>query len=144
MFLRFWVIYIVNVALLLKVSLTAPKLCAKKYSGPHHFLGGRFVPPCIVDKYKLHLPPYPGTAMCVRIGKPPKIDISALRENYISPEFLEEQVDADPINQVPVQVDCYARFFILFFIFSGLMMLDINLLSAQLMLSVFFSIILLP
>ncbi|KAJ9146493.1 hypothetical protein P3X46_028752 [Hevea brasiliensis] len=81
------------------VSLTAPKLCAKKFSGPHHFLGGRFVPPSIVEKYKLHLPPYPGTSMCVRIGKPPQIDISALRENYISPEFLEEQVEANPIDQ---------------------------------------------
>lgn len=81
------------------VSLTAPKLCAKKFSGPHHFLGGRFVPPFIVDKFKLHLPPYPGTAMCVRIGKPPQIDISALRENYISPEFLEEYVEADPMDQ---------------------------------------------
>ncbi|ESR47119.1 hypothetical protein CICLE_v10000790mg [Citrus x clementina] len=81
------------------VSLTAPKLCAKKFSGPHHFLGGRFVPPVIADKYKLRLPPYPGTSMCVRIGKAPSVDISALRENYISPEFLEEQVESDPINQ---------------------------------------------
>ncbi|KAL5982346.1 Pyridoxine/pyridoxamine 5'-phosphate oxidase 1, chloroplastic [Asimina triloba] len=81
------------------VSLTAPKLCAKKFHGPHHFLGGRFVPPSIVEKYKLHLPPYPGTSMCVRIGKPPSVDISALRENYVSPEFVEDQVDADPINQ---------------------------------------------
>jgi NAD(P)H-hydrate epimerase len=80
--------------------LTAPKFCAKKFSGPHHFLGGRFVPPAIAEKYKLILPPYPGTSMCVRIGKPPQIDISALRENYISPEFLEDQVDADPLNQV--------------------------------------------
>ncbi|KAF9687361.1 hypothetical protein SADUNF_Sadunf02G0085600 [Salix dunnii] len=81
------------------VSLTAPKLCAKKFTGPHHFLGGRFVPPSIMDKFKLHLPPYPGTSMCVRIGKPPQIDISALRQNYISPELLEEQVVADPIEQ---------------------------------------------
>ncbi|CAI0447945.1 unnamed protein product [Linum tenue] len=81
------------------VSLTAPKLGAKNFSGAHHFLGGRFVPPAIVDKYKLHLPPYPGTSMCVRIGKPAHIDISALRENYISPEFLEEQVAADPFVQ---------------------------------------------
>jgi len=80
--------------------LTAPKLCAKKFTGPHHFLGGRFVPSSIVDKFKLHLPPYPGTSMCVRIGKPPQIDISALRQNYISPELLEEQVAADPIDQV--------------------------------------------
>ncbi|KAF4361681.1 hypothetical protein G4B88_008185 [Cannabis sativa] len=81
------------------VSLTAPKLCAKQFSGPHHFLGGRFVPPLIAEKYKLHLPSYSGTSMCVRIGKPPKIDVSALRENYISPEFLEEDVESDPINQ---------------------------------------------
>ncbi|KAG9450771.1 hypothetical protein H6P81_010736 [Aristolochia fimbriata] len=81
------------------VSLTAPKLCAKKFSGAHHFLGGRFVPPPISEKFKLQLPPYPGTSMCVRIGKPPAVDISALRENYISPEFLEDQVEANPIDQ---------------------------------------------
>ncbi|KAM5575486.1 pyridoxine/pyridoxamine 5'-phosphate oxidase 1, chloroplastic [Rosa sericea] len=81
------------------VSLTAPKLCAKNFCGPHHFLGGRFVPPSIADKYKLRLPPYPGTSMCVRIGKPPQVEISALRENYISPEFLEERVEADPFDQ---------------------------------------------
>lgn len=38
--------------------------------------------------------------MCVRIGKPPKVDISSLRENYISPELLEEQVESDPFDQV--------------------------------------------
>ncbi|XP_022941315.1 pyridoxine/pyridoxamine 5'-phosphate oxidase 1, chloroplastic isoform X2 [Cucurbita moschata] len=81
------------------VSLTAPKLCAKRFHGPHHFLGGRFVPPSIVSKFNLHLPPYPGTAMCVRIGKPPQVDIAALRENYISPEFVEDNVEADPIHQ---------------------------------------------
>ncbi|XP_022159026.1 pyridoxine/pyridoxamine 5'-phosphate oxidase 1, chloroplastic isoform X2 [Momordica charantia] len=81
------------------VSLTAPKLGAKKFHGSHHFLGGRFVPPSIVSKYNLHLPPYPGTAMCVRIGKPPQVDIAALRENYISPEFLEENVETNPIHQ---------------------------------------------
>lgn len=58
------------------------------------------MPPSIVNKYNLHLPPYPGTAMCVRIGKPPQVDIAALRENYISPEFVEENVEADPIRQV--------------------------------------------
>ncbi|KAJ0975985.1 hypothetical protein J5N97_017950 [Dioscorea zingiberensis] len=81
------------------VSLTAPKLCAKKFIGPHHFLGGRFVPPSIVEKYGLRLPPYPGTSMCVRIGKPPSVDISALRENYVSPELLEDRVMADPTDQ---------------------------------------------
>jgi NAD(P)H-hydrate epimerase len=82
------------------VSLTAPKLCAKKFTGPHHFLGGRFIPPPILNKYELHLPPYPGTSMCVRIGKAPSVDISSLRENYISPELLESQVMPDPFDQV--------------------------------------------
>ena len=27
------------------ISLTAPKLCAKSFTGKYHFLGGRFVPP---------------------------------------------------------------------------------------------------
>uniref|UniRef100_A0A1D1XRX4 NAD(P)H-hydrate epimerase n=2 Tax=Anthurium amnicola TaxID=1678845 RepID=A0A1D1XRX4_9ARAE len=81
------------------VSLTAPKLCARKFSGPHHFLGGRFVPPSIANKYALRLPPYPGTSMCVRIGKLLPVDLSAMRENYISPELLEDQVMADPIDQ---------------------------------------------
>ncbi|KAL8261503.1 hypothetical protein R6Q59_025552 [Mikania micrantha] len=81
------------------VSLTAPKLCAKKFCGAHHFLGGRFVPPSIVDKFKLHLPPYPGTSMCVRIGKARQVDISSMRENYISPEFKEENVEPDPFVQ---------------------------------------------
>ncbi|GAB4818863.1 hypothetical protein N2152v2_005909 [Parachlorella kessleri] len=50
------------------VSLTAPKLCAQQFSGRFHYLGGRFVPPPIRDKYKLRLPAYPGVAQCVRIG----------------------------------------------------------------------------
>lgn len=86
------------------MSLTAPKLCAKKFSGPHHFLGGRFVPPAIAEKFKLNLPEYPGTSMCVRIGKPPRVDISALRENYISPEFSEDQAEADPFTQVSLHL----------------------------------------
>lgn len=80
--------------------MTAPKLCAKKFVGPHHFLGGRFVLPSITEKYKLHLPQYPGTSMSVRIGKPPSVDIASLRENYTSPELLEGQLLYDPIEQV--------------------------------------------
>ena len=38
--------------------------------------------------------------MCVRIGMPPRVDISALRENYVSPELLEDQAEADPFTQV--------------------------------------------
>ena len=50
------------------ISLTAPKLCSKKFQGEFHYLGGRFVPPFIVDKYELVLPPYPGTEQAVKIA----------------------------------------------------------------------------
>ncbi|KZV31254.1 pyridoxine/pyridoxamine 5'-phosphate oxidase 1, chloroplastic [Dorcoceras hygrometricum] len=93
------------------VSLTAPKMCAKKFSGRHHFLGGRFIPPSVAKNFKLRLPTYPGTSLCIRIGKPPQVDISALRENYIAPEFSEEQADVDPFTQVLLYVNpsCLAK-----------------------------------
>lgn len=44
------------------ISLTAPKKCARHFTG-RHFLGGRFVPPGIVKEYNLEgLPQYPDTA----------------------------------------------------------------------------------
>ncbi|GBG34190.1 NADPH-hydrate epimerase [Hondaea fermentalgiana] len=50
------------------VSLTAPKLCAAHFTGEHHFLGGRFLPPNMREKYNLtDLPPFEGTAQCVRL-----------------------------------------------------------------------------
>ncbi|KAL1229701.1 NAD(P)H-hydrate epimerase [Trichinella spiralis] len=41
------------------ISLTAPKKCAIKFRGDFHFLGGRFVPESVADKYQLNLPAYP-------------------------------------------------------------------------------------
>lgn len=35
--------------------------------GSCHYLGGRFVPPAIKERYSLHLPPFPGTSQCVLI-----------------------------------------------------------------------------
>jgi len=50
------------------ISLTAPKLCSKYFEGEHHYLGGRFLPPSLGDKYGLTgLPPYPGTSQCVKL-----------------------------------------------------------------------------
>ena len=46
------------------VSLTAPKRCAAFFQGRYHFLGGRFVPKELEEKYQLNLPKYPG-ADCV-------------------------------------------------------------------------------
>lgn len=47
------------------VSLTAPKMCAQKFTGKFHYLGGRFVPKKLEDHYNLNLPKYPGTDLIV-------------------------------------------------------------------------------
>nr|CDS24247.1 apolipoprotein A I binding protein [Echinococcus granulosus] len=52
------------------ISLTAPKLCAHRFTGRFHFLGGRFVPPLLADKYNLCLPPYPGASPVVLLKGP--------------------------------------------------------------------------
>jgi len=49
------------------ISLTAPKQCARMFRGKRHFLGGRFVPPELADKYQLNLPEYPGTEPVVEL-----------------------------------------------------------------------------
>ncbi|KAL9973983.1 hypothetical protein ACROYT_G020510 [Oculina patagonica] len=49
------------------ISLTAPKLCAKHFQGRFHFLGGRFVPNSLAQKYNLSLPEYPGTEPCMML-----------------------------------------------------------------------------
>ena len=52
------------------VSLTAPKLCAASFRGRHHFLGGRFVPPPIAEKYGIVQPPFAGTEQVVLLDAP--------------------------------------------------------------------------
>lgn len=49
------------------ISLTAPKQCAKFFTGKFHYLGGRFVPPGLQTEYDLQLPSYPGTQCYVKI-----------------------------------------------------------------------------
>jgi len=48
------------------VSLTAPKLGCRGFRGAH-YLGGRFVPRKLAEKYKLDLPEYPGTDLVVKL-----------------------------------------------------------------------------
>lgn len=43
------------------VSLAAPKRCAGRFSGRHHFVAGRFVPDDVRRKFALRLPGYAGT-----------------------------------------------------------------------------------
>ncbi|XP_060554279.1 NAD(P)H-hydrate epimerase-like [Ruditapes philippinarum] len=49
------------------ISLIAPKMCAKLFKGKHHFLGGRFVPKTLEQKYELNLPVYSGSDCIVEI-----------------------------------------------------------------------------
>jgi len=51
----------------LLISLTAPKKCAKFFTGKNHYLGGRFVPRRLAEKYQLDLPVYPDTESCVKL-----------------------------------------------------------------------------
>lgn len=49
------------------ISLTAPKACMKHFQGKYHFLGGRFVPKALQEKYKITLPNYPTNEQTVQI-----------------------------------------------------------------------------
>lgn len=51
------------------ISLTAPKLCARGFTGQYHYLGGRFCPPSLLRKYDLTLPDYPGVEETVLLNK---------------------------------------------------------------------------
>ncbi|KAI8581380.1 hypothetical protein K450DRAFT_232797 [Umbelopsis ramanniana AG] len=48
------------------VSLTAPKLCAQAFKG-RHFIGGRFVPPSLAEKFDLKIPKYPEGDQVVQV-----------------------------------------------------------------------------
>jgi len=48
------------------VSLTAPKEGVRQFAG-RHFLGGRFVPRSLEEKYELNLPRYPGFSQIVEL-----------------------------------------------------------------------------
>jgi NAD(P)H-hydrate epimerase len=52
------------------ISLTAPKQCSKNFRGRFHYLGGRFVPQALEEKYALNLVKYPGTQPVVLLNNP--------------------------------------------------------------------------
>ncbi|CEF69358.1 NAD(P)H-hydrate epimerase [Strongyloides ratti] len=52
----------------LLISLTAPKLCSKFFKGTGHYLGGRFVPQSLSDKYQLNLPKYQKTEGILKLN----------------------------------------------------------------------------
>ncbi|XP_070168516.1 NAD(P)H-hydrate epimerase [Polyergus mexicanus] len=49
------------------ISLTAPKMCASKFEGRFHYLGGRFVPKKLESQYNLNLPKYIGTDLVIKM-----------------------------------------------------------------------------
>lgn len=51
----------------LLISIAAPKRCAKLFQGKFHYLGGRFLPRTLEQKFDLKLPPYPGTDCVVKL-----------------------------------------------------------------------------
>lgn len=48
------------------VSLTAPKRSVQSFSG-RHFVGGRFLPPALSEKYGVRMPRYPGVSQVVEV-----------------------------------------------------------------------------
>lgn len=81
------------------VSLTAPKESARTFKGPHHFLGGRFLPQTIAEEYGLKLPAYPGVEMCVRIPTAMsgfKMTLGAKKEEAPKPAgYYDDSSDED-------------------------------------------------
>lgn len=49
------------------VSLTTPKHCSKEFMG-RHFVGGRFLPPALAEKYNVRMPAYPGVSQVVEVS----------------------------------------------------------------------------
>jgi len=57
----------------LLISLTAPKECARSFAGKHA-LGGRFMPPALLRKLDVRIPPYSGAAQFLAITQTPSAD----------------------------------------------------------------------
>ena len=75
----------------LLISLTAPKLCAKLFHGKTHYLGGRFVPKSLAQKYELNLPPYPGTDCVVELKSNPETNGSEWEKKHCHACVLQER-----------------------------------------------------
>ena len=50
------------------ISLTAPKPLVKYFKG-RHFVGGRFLPPSVAEKYGLEMPAYEGVDQIVELDQ---------------------------------------------------------------------------
>lgn len=52
------------------ISLTAPKPCARFFTGPHHWLGGRFLPRSLAAAYGIEgvLAAYSGSQQAAKLS----------------------------------------------------------------------------
>ncbi|KAI4583656.1 hypothetical protein MJG53_006935 [Ovis ammon polii x Ovis aries] len=66
------------------VSLAAPKRCAGRFSGRHHFVAGRFVPDDVRRKFALRLPGYTGTD-CTPDAEEPTVTAWGLEGSSLRP-----------------------------------------------------------
>ena len=74
--------------------------------GPHHYLGGRFVPPEIRDKYGLRLPAYPGAAMCVKLSPAAPQEVHAMRGHVTDATLLLDATAAAKVRLPPGTRSC--------------------------------------
>ncbi|CAJ1942752.1 unnamed protein product [Cylindrotheca closterium] len=80
------------------ISLTAPKESARSFPG-RHFVGGRFLPPVLAEKYGVQMPPYPGVSQVMEITKPKSKGIDSSWEvEYAA--YLEEKGAKEKENEV--------------------------------------------
>ena len=74
------------------VSLTAPKESARQFTG-RHFVGGRFLPPKLADKYQVQMPPYPGVSQVMEVTSVTQgessLETSSWEADYAA--YLEEK-----------------------------------------------------
>eukprot|EP00557_Chaetoceros_sp_GSL56_P012351 CAMPEP_0176479546 /NCGR_PEP_ID=MMETSP0200_2-20121128/1799_1 /TAXON_ID=947934 /ORGANISM="Chaetoceros sp., Strain GSL56" /LENGTH=345 /DNA_ID=CAMNT_0017875601 /DNA_START=201 /DNA_END=1238 /DNA_ORIENTATION=- len=75
------------------VSLTAPKLCAKRFKG-RHFVGGRFLPPNLAKAYNIKMPPYPGVAQVMEVNNDSKKQMASTIKKSTSMEGWEAEYAA--------------------------------------------------
>lgn len=98
------------------ISLTAPKLCSKEFKG-RHFIGGRFLPPKVGEKYNVRMPPYKGLSQVMEVtrehieGESPKPSANPVASDdswmeeyaaYLAEKEVQDNTDTDAAsNAVP-------------------------------------------
>jgi hydroxyethylthiazole kinase-like uncharacterized protein yjeF len=78
------------------VSLTAPKQSARSFTG-RHFIGGRFLPPALAEKYSVRMPPYPGVQQVMEVASGENANWGKEYFDYLADkEGIEKYVEGTP------------------------------------------------